>query len=67
MHAHNPARIPRNHQVERAIAAGLEGDLEPFRLLHAALRHPYDDDPTFAEFEAPPAPDEVVHQTFCGT
>jgi len=67
MHAVNPARIPRNHLVEAALAAGLEGDLAPFRRMQAALARPYDDDPDFADLAAvPPSPGQP-YRTFCGT
>ncbi|MBO9472132.1 YdiU family protein [Shimia sp. R10_1] len=63
----NPVRIPRNHQVEAMIQAALTGDYAPFHTLIAALEHPYLKDESFATFTAPPKPDEVVKQTFCGT
>ncbi len=67
MRAANPARIPRNHRIEQIIDAALAGDLAPAHRLHAALAHPYDDDPVFADLETPPTPDEVVEATYCGT
>jgi uncharacterized protein YdiU (UPF0061 family) len=68
MRAVNPAFIPRNHRVEQAIAAAVEhGDLAPFHTLNAVLAHPYDDQPSFAPYAAPPRPDERVTRTFCGT
>ncbi len=68
MQRQNPAIIPRNHQVEEALKAASEaGDLRPFHQLLAALAAPYDDDPQFAQYQAPPAPSERVYQTFCGT
>ncbi len=67
MKAANPAIIPRNHQVEVALAAAHEGDLQPFDDLLAALRAPYDDRPASDRFAAPPKPEEVVQATFCGT
>ncbi len=63
----NPAVIPRNHRVEAALAAAVAGDLEPLDTLLQALAHPWDPDPRFDEFRLPPAPHEVVQQTFCGT
>ncbi len=67
MRAANPVRIPRNHRVEQALQAAMAGDMGPFRRLEQALARPCDPDPDLAEYEAPPAPDEVVHATFCGT
>ncbi len=63
----NPAIIPRNHQIERAIQDALVGDLTHARRLHEALARPFDDVPEFAEFKAAPKDAEVVTATFCGT
>lgn len=64
----NPAFIPRNHQVERALAAAVrEGDLAPFRRLHEVLRRPFDDQPGASEYGVPPRPEERIGHTFCGT
>ena len=44
MNAHNPAVIPRNHEVEAALTAATTGnDLAPLERLHAALATPYDE------------------------
>jgi uncharacterized protein YdiU (UPF0061 family) len=63
----NPRYIPRNHRVEEAIAAAVRGDYVPFETLVAVLSKPFDDQPEFARYADPPRPEEVVHQTFCGT
>lgn len=63
----NPRRIPRNHRVEQAISAGVEGDLAPFRLLFEAVTHPRDDRPEWRDLADAPRPEEAVRQTFCGT
>jgi uncharacterized protein YdiU (UPF0061 family) len=67
MRAVNPRYTPRNHRVEEAIAAAVRGDYAPFETLVAVLSTPFDDQPEFAHFADPPRPEEVVHQTFCGT
>ncbi|MGD0143921.1 MAG: protein adenylyltransferase SelO [Rhizomicrobium sp.] len=68
MRAANPAFIPRNHRVEEAIMAAVERkDFIPFETLLAVLSRPYDDQPEFARYADPPRPDQIVHQTFCGT
>ena len=67
MDAANPAVIPRNHLVEAALSAAAGGDLGPFNALLAAVRRPFDDGPGQAPFMAPPALDERVTYTFCGT
>ena len=64
----NPAFIPRNHLVEEAITAAQDhGDFGPFGILLRVLAAPYEDQPGFARYAEPPRPDQVVHQTFCGT
>ena len=65
----NPWLIPRNHQVEAALAAAsAEQDLAPFEALMAALRHPYDERPEHAGYAEPaPAALTACYQTFCGT
>ncbi|WP_138464723.1 YdiU family protein [Poseidonocella sp. HB161398] len=61
----NPAVVPRNHQVEAAIAAAASGDLAPFERLLAVVTDPFAEPP--AGFELPPAEGEEVFRTFCGT
>ncbi|MDU8911500.1 protein adenylyltransferase SelO [Aestuariicoccus sp. MJ-SS9] len=63
----NPAFIPRNHRIEQMIAAAVEGDDAPFHRLNTVLARPYDDQPEAEDLRRPPAPDEVVRATFCGT
>lgn len=65
----NPLVIPRNHRVEEALAAAQDdGDQTPFDKLLAALRHPFDDDPTAARYAEPaPAALTAGYRTFCGT
>jgi uncharacterized protein YdiU (UPF0061 family) len=63
----NPKYIPRNHRVEAAIAAAEQGRFDLFEELNQVLASPYDDQPTFERYAAPPRPDEEVSQTFCGT
>ena len=63
----NPVFIPRNHRIEEAIKAGNGGDFTPFHHLHQVLQHPFTEQAEFTEYEATPAPDEVVQETFCGT
>jgi uncharacterized protein YdiU (UPF0061 family) len=67
MRAANPRVIARNHRVEQALAAADEGDMAPFDRLCAALRKPFDLAPDHADLQAPPLPEEEVHETFCGT
>lgn len=67
MRAANPAFIPRNHRIEQAIRAAMDGDYAPADRLIEVLRRPFDDQPENAGYALPPAPDERVTQTFCGT
>ncbi len=63
----NPAFIPRNHRVEQMIQAAVQGDYAPFNRLNEVLLRPYEDQPESADLMRPPAKNEVVHATFCGT
>ncbi|WP_158967552.1 protein adenylyltransferase SelO [Chachezhania sediminis] len=67
MRAANPVVIPRNHRVEQMIQAAVAGDYGPFERLNAALARPFDDDPAYEDLRRPPAVDERVQATFCGT
>lgn len=67
MAAANPLFIPRNHQVERAIHAAYEDDLSLFDELHQVLSAPFDAHPGLEHYAEPPAENEQVLATFCGT
>jgi uncharacterized protein YdiU (UPF0061 family) len=68
MRSVNPAFIPRNHLIEEVIVAAVEdNDLAPFRQLAQVLHSPFTDQPGMERFAAPPTPEEVVEETFCGT
>jgi uncharacterized protein YdiU (UPF0061 family) len=56
------------HLVEEAISAAVnDGYFQPFESLLTVLSMPYEDQPAFGRYVDPPRPDQVVHQTFCGT
>ena len=64
----NPAYIPRNHRIEAVIeAAQKRSDFAPLEKLLQVISSPFDDVAEFSDYAKPPTPDEVVHQTFCGT
>jgi uncharacterized protein YdiU (UPF0061 family) len=67
MRRHNPAFIPRNHNVEEALLAATEGhDLSVMQRLLDVLAAPYDhdrDEPLFST----PGSDQRAYRTFCGT
>lgn len=68
MRAVNPAYIARNHLVEEVIRAGVDrANFAPFDTLIDVLSRPFDKQPGRERYELPPAPHEVVHETFCGT
>jgi uncharacterized protein YdiU (UPF0061 family) len=68
MRAVNPAFIPRNHLVEEALtAASTLSDFVPFERLLEVITRPFEDQPGRELYALPPLPEQVVHQTFCGT
>jgi serine/tyrosine/threonine adenylyltransferase len=68
MRAVNPAFIPRNHRVEAVIEAAVQReDFAPFEELLTVLSKPFEDQPCFRHYAAPPEPHQRVEQTFCGT
>ena len=68
MRSVNPVYIPRNHQIEAVIRAAEDhADFAPFHALHEVLKNPFQYQPGKDAYMRPPEPEEVVHQTFCGT
>jgi uncharacterized protein YdiU (UPF0061 family) len=67
MRAANPKYIPRNHRIEAAISEAEAGRFDSFHALNDLLAKPFDDQPGFEQYAQPPAPEEEVLQTFCGT
>ncbi len=67
MKKHNPAVIPRNHQVEAALHAAGEGDMTKFNQLLDQLKDPYNRERNFGELSDPPPADAPAYRTFCGT
>ncbi len=67
MRSANPILIPRNHRIEQAIQSAYAGDFDLFHRTVDALAAPYVENSEYAEFESPPRPEEVIHETFCGT
>ncbi len=63
----NPAIIPRNHIVEAALTAALNGDFRPFETLLDATARPFEDRPGFEQYTLPPEQVDPSYQTFCGT
>ena len=68
MCANNPVFIPRNHNVEHAISlAENNSDFSKVHELVNVLSLPYKEKAEFSIFKNPPKPEELIHQTFCGT
>jgi len=68
MRAVNPKFIARNHRVEEVIRAAVDrGDFAPFERLVAVLGSPFEEQPENQAYAQPPALDERVLRTFCGT
>lgn len=65
----NPIYIPRNHQVEGALAAAVDhDDMAPFERLLAVVEHPFEERASDAAFAQPaPSHETARYQTFCGT
>jgi uncharacterized protein YdiU (UPF0061 family) len=63
----NPVVIPRNHRVQEAIDAAVEGDFTPFHTLLAVVTKPFDDTVEARRLAAPATENEQVLRTFCGT
>ena len=62
---HNPAVIPRNYLVEKALSlAIMEQNYKFLNDLISALQKPYEDSKVFSE---PPLEEDMSYQTFCGT
>jgi uncharacterized protein YdiU (UPF0061 family) len=67
MNVTNPLYVPRNHKVEEALTAAVDGDLGPFTTLVDLVSNPYTEQPGRDDY-ASPAPDSFgPYRTFCGT
>jgi uncharacterized protein YdiU (UPF0061 family) len=66
MRRHNPAVIPRNHNVEAALTAAAAGDLSVMQQLLEVLATPYDHERDLPMFSAPGSSAQP-YRTFCGT
>ena len=68
MNSVNPLYIPRNHHIEACINAAV--DQQDFTLFHQLAElysSPFVYNHETRNFALPPAPDQVVQNTFCGT
>ena len=63
----NPAYVPRNHLVEQALAAAVDGDNTPLTRLLDAVTDPFAETGDRAELAEPAPAGSGAYQTFCGT
>ena len=64
----NPAYIPRNHLVEKAIRAGVDdNDFSVMDKLLEAMQNPFDESKEFVEFKNLPKETQRITKTYCGT
>lgn len=66
MRKSNPSIIPRNHRVEEALDAAIEGDFSVMEKLLTALENPYAYTVEQEKYVAP-SPSTTPYRTFCGT
>ncbi len=67
MQRSNPAVIPRNHRVEEALSAAVEGDYSIMDRLIAVLECPYAYSAEQDEYAALPQQANPAYRTYCGT
>lgn len=67
MKRHNPAVIPRNHQVEEVLAAAEQDDFRLMEQLISVLEQPYAYTSEQEKFARLPADAICCYRTFCGT
>lgn len=68
MRANNPAFIPRNYLVEKALNTASHGDgFSDFHQLLEIFKTPYQSNPQYCSFQAPPEDGDINYKTFCGT
>ncbi|WP_204163843.1 protein adenylyltransferase SelO [Nocardioides solisilvae] len=64
----NPVRVPRNHLVEEALDAAVEGDLDPFERLLDAVTDPFGQRAGLERYAEPGLEEfDAGFMTFCGT
>ncbi len=67
MQGSNPAVIPRNHRVEEALSAAVDGDLSVMDRLLAVLECPYAYSAEQVEYAKLPERTNPAYRTYCGT
>ncbi|MBM7662708.1 uncharacterized protein YdiU (UPF0061 family) [Bacillus mesophilus] len=67
MKNHNPAVIPRNHRVEEALEAAINGDFTVMHRLLDVLSKPFAHVPDQTEYCKLPVDSNRPYRTYCGT
>jgi serine/tyrosine/threonine adenylyltransferase len=67
MRNNNPALIPRNHRVEEALEASVNGDRSVMKKLLKALSNPFAHSPEQADYCTVPPESSQPYRTYCGT
>ncbi len=68
MEKHNPAVIPRNHNVEESLYfADVKEDLDLVKKLIKVLKFPYNRKIERGDYQSPPPSGAAKYKTFCGT
>ncbi|KPC77892.1 hypothetical protein ADL26_01440 [Thermoactinomyces vulgaris] len=67
MRNNNPALIPRNHRVEEALEAAVNGDNSVMNQLLKALSNPFAHSPEQADYCTLPPESSQPYRTYCGT
>ncbi|MGX9706810.1 protein adenylyltransferase SelO [Laceyella tengchongensis] len=67
MRNNNPALIPRNHRVEEALEAAVNGDNSVMNQLLKALSNPFAHSPEQADYCTLPPKSSQPYRTYCGT
>ena len=63
----NPAIVPNNYYVEKALLEGEDGNLKPFLALLEALKNPFEETLSNEVYRNPSIQPNPNYQTFCGT
>jgi len=67
MRKNNPYFIARNHKVQEVIDSACQLDFVPLKKMLKALKKPFNFDEKYQHYHQPPANNQRVLRTFCGT